>query len=265
MGSNPTRPTRQTEGIFMTNMEMPSVSLFIEYQPMTLTYKLTAELKYATSKLKGAYQLSNEQLVLSNVDTKYIITAAVEEMTVSMTKAAPWIDYGWLRERLVEGVDAIVDSMNAGGKWKSPSASAGTHDKGGSLDINTPLNDWEKKLLADAKKNTKEKAKELANALKVDPPMPKGYVEDKPKTKGLSQMADGLPGMTVELNLPCDCPIPEDIKYPLKQIIMHINDEHAPGEEKKTWTSDELCDWLDMLHDTGVVNLEVEIPDKEIK
>ena len=61
---------------------------------------------------------------------------------------------------------------------------------------------------------------------------------------------------------PCDCygklsdevvndiPVPK-ISQDLGPMVMHLNDGHK-------WTRERIADWLDELHDSGVVNIIVE-------
>ena len=61
---------------------------------------------------------------------------------------------------------------------------------------------------------------------------------------------------------PCDCygelsdevvndiPVPK-ISQDLGSMVMHLNDGHK-------WTRERIADWLDELHDSGVVNIIVE-------
>lgn len=76
-----------------------------------------------------------------------------------------------------------------------------------------------------------------------------------------------LPGSGVKVPTPCECyPNTNDIE--LHTAIMHLNDSHFDLSAKirsvVEWSTEEICNWLDELHDSGVVNLEIEIPDKEI-
>jgi len=94
------------------------------------------------------------------------------------------------------------------------------------------------------------------------------YADEAAKsTSSIESKANKLPGMMKFVDIPCTGDLQDDgkpcnmhiDKAALKNIIMHINDSHS-----KTWDDDRLCNWLDELHDTGVVNLELHIKDKEI-
>ena len=54
------------------------------------------------------------------------------------------------------------------------------------------------------------------------------------------------------------CPRCSIVAQSVYTMIMHLNDDHKIARE-------EIADWLDELHDSGVVDLTIEIPDSEDK
>lgn len=66
----------------------------------------------------------------------------------------------------------------------------------------------------------------------------------------LETAARGLPAVGVELaDAPCQCPIGA---ISLMDAIMHLNDHHE-------WSRERIADWLDELHDSGLVDLEFKV------
>lgn len=71
--------------------------------------------------------------------------------------------------------------------------------------------------------------------------------------QSVSFMARSLPGVQAMLSHPCGC-YPESGKFSLFEIIMHLND-------RCEWSREKIADWIDELHDKGIINAEFEVPD----
>lgn len=250
----------------MALMEVPSVSLFAMYDMKMDRYVLTATVAQGSSKIEAKHMMTGEFFYETKMSENELIQAVLDTMANEIHNHAPWYDRSWLAQELAHSYIGVMKyhkgfhdfatgkKTDNGDSWEKLDKMYNAYwDEDGNpipaVDANEPLADWEKELLY---------GKSLA-------PLPKDYVKDAPPKKGLSAMADGLPGMKTQIKPPCKCYGPNIKTQELKELIMHINDMHAPGSEHKVWSSDDLCDWLDKLHDTGVVNLEVQIPDKEIK
>jgi hypothetical protein len=63
----------------------------------------------------------------------------------------------------------------------------------------------------------------------------------------VSSQTRNLPGMGKVVPMPCDHPV----NLTLWAGVQHLNDTHQ-------WSREKIADWLDELHDSGVVNLEFE-------
>lgn len=65
-------------------------------------------------------------------------------------------------------------------------------------------------------------------------------------SKMLKRKSKSLPGMKRDVNHPCSCGY---APAPLWNVVIHLNDNHA-------WSREKIADWLDELHDAGIVNIE---------
>ena len=68
-----------------------------------------------------------------------------------------------------------------------------------------------------------------------------------------SELSHILPGVKEEVEYPCknfEHHVGE--KGQIRTIIIHMNDVHK-------WTREQIADWLDELHDSGVINIEFEV------
>lgn len=242
------------------------MSLEFWYKPQMDAWTLRAEYRAGSSIINCSATITSELLVASNAESKEMLFKATEKMARDMNSNCPWISYQWLVRQMLDVLHNLIveaektQSFLSG--WNTNiKASAGTHSGGGALDITKPkeqpLADWEKELLGDSDGPTT--AKEWAE---LEVFLDEVDDEEEP-SKNLSKMADNLPGMTTKVTMPCEC-YEEPIQKKLKDAIMHLNDIHPESGPAIPWTTEQVCEWLDELHDSGVVNLEIEIPDKEI-
>lgn len=78
-----------------------------------------------------------------------------------------------------------------------------------------------------------------------------------------------IPGFKVnELgteHVPCDC---ANINFgsiqSLERVIYHLNDDHGT-QKGGEWSREKIADWLDELHNSGILDLSVEVPDVTYK
>lgn len=103
--------------------------------------------------------------------------------------------------------------------------------------------------------------------------VPEGWGPDKTTQGGVgkingkpvSQLAELLPGMKVNVDYPCECII--NTQAALESVIIHLNDQHGtlPKTAKNYWDREKIAKWLDEIHDSGIVNLEFQPWDSEGK
>lgn len=90
-----------------------------------------------------------------------------------------------------------------------------------------------------------------------------GTVNGKP----VSSLAHLLPGVQANVKFPCDCwKLNPEKSQALENVIMHLNDYHTDTiSGRSVWSREKIADWLDELHDSGIVNLEFQPWDSEGK
>lgn len=72
----------------------------------------------------------------------------------------------------------------------------------------------------------------------------------EPKEAHVSSMAEKLPGVGTMVEYPCSCIISQPSnKETLFYVIIHLNDSCG-------WTREQIADWVDKLHDDGIINAE---------
>lgn len=73
----------------------------------------------------------------------------------------------------------------------------------------------------------------------------------------IAKKARNLPAINERVYLPCQCKT--GVKQHLESVVIHLNDYHQ-------WTREKIADWIDELHDNGVINAEFDpwIEDQEI-
>ncbi len=64
-----------------------------------------------------------------------------------------------------------------------------------------------------------------------------------------------LPAMESVVKYPCECfSDTKDAKHSVYVIIQHLNDQDK-------WTRDKIADWIDKLHDDGIIDAEFKTPE----
>lgn len=86
----------------------------------------------------------------------------------------------------------------------------------------------------------------------------KTMVSKESNNNAISAKSRQLPGVDQLVEPPCECTL---LKATLWSLIQHLNDFH------KEWTREKIADWIDELHDAGIINAEFspwgEEPEKE--
>jgi hypothetical protein len=185
--------------------------------------------EYRVTMRHGGFNLTVVESVSSEVlatgNTGEIAFKIISHVAERIIEEAPWLSYNWIVEELVK-LESIAKTTKAG------TVKPAKPEKG------------------------------LLTAVKTE--------------DSLDTLADNLPGMLTPVLPPCVCGYTTTLR--LKGAIMHLNDYHDKDSiwsrdalEKDpedvagfVWTDEDICQWLDELHDNGVVDLSVEIPDKEI-
>ena len=99
----------------------------------------------------------------------------------------------------------------------------------------------------------------------------------------LIEAASELPGIKTMVRFPCPCEEGRNAQFPLEDVIIHLNDDHSEtwieslrkqydaairaGNEEEAaavsqdmpdsvWTREDIADWIDWLHDQGIINAE---------
>ncbi len=67
-------------------------------------------------------------------------------------------------------------------------------------------------------------------------------------------MATALPGARVMVERPCGCAFSE--QEMLFMVVIHLNDTHNDSFNLTGWPREKIADWIDKLHDDGVINAE---------
>jgi len=187
-------------------------------------------------EFKMKYSITTEALV--KMPNAFLATEIISYFVEGITEKAPWYNPNWIQNKLMK-----FDTLNNKPMLSNPCQAipASSFASGGTV--------------------------KSAGEFSAD------WVDAKPVDVQLNELSDLLPGMQTEVEYPCECLghffKSEDGEYipakklqpdPLKAVIMHMNDAHS-----KDWSDDRICEWLDDLHDNGVVDLSIEIPDKEIQ
>jgi hypothetical protein len=66
-------------------------------------------------------------------------------------------------------------------------------------------------------------------------------------SSNVAQWAKLLPGVNTKVKYPCKCGNRTDLVY---DVIIHLNDYH------KDWNRERIADWIDEMHDKGLINAE---------
>lgn len=67
----------------------------------------------------------------------------------------------------------------------------------------------------------------------------------------LSMASRKLPGINSPTDYPCNCPRFKDVRDPVRDVIMHLND-------KERWSREKIADWLDDLQDNQGYNFDFQ-------
>ena len=65
----------------------------------------------------------------------------------------------------------------------------------------------------------------------------------------VAKKARSLPAINERVDLPCQCKT--GVKQHLESVVIHLNDYHQ-------WTREKIADWIDELHDNGIINAEFD-------
>ena len=209
----------------------PTIRLTKSNDNMSLTQIFELKVRF------DSYFVSSKVHVVDEFLMQYDKTAEqdiIEKLVEEICYQEPWISYSWL----------INEVMNTVGFKYNTYSSKGSFESIGHIDANTIYSD--------------------ANTIYSDAnTIYSGDIQlSGDNNSTWENKARKLPGMQAIVVCPCSC---DKGSLELISIIMHLNDKHSPGILDEVWTTEDVCNWLDELHDSGIVNLEIEIPDKEIK
>lgn len=83
-------------------------------------------------------------------------------------------------------------------------------------------------------------------------------ISKQDKSFNVSQASNQLPGVKEKVRFPCNCHLLKDRLMTVKSVIIHLNDDCG-------WSRERIADWLDELHDSGIINIEFQSWDDKVE
>lgn len=122
--------------------------------------------------------------------------------------------------------------------------------------LNKQISSYEKIMAAAYKANAEKSAKEALNSAHSNVVYANKVAQLIPN---ILTTRTNCPMTKEEAECPCGCKqmfVCEHTHYSIWDLIQHLNDKHQ-------WTREKIADWLDELHDTGIINLVLTNPNPD--